>query len=164
MIEIILNETEMLIATYIGMARHNNARVNGIVDQKMGDQDNAFVDINGMGGELAAARCFGAYPDLTIVAADSLPGYDFVSRTGLRVDVKTTEYPNGKLLATKKTKLGDADMYVLVTGVLPKYRVIGYATEIELLDDRYIGDLGKGKGYIMGQGLLSPIGGSNGKT
>lgn len=162
--KVILNEAEIILSTYIGMARYNNARTNNIVDQKMGDQSCAFVDINGMGGELAAARFFNAYPDLTIVEADRLPGYDFRTRTGLKVDVKTTEYPAGKLLATLKTQLGDADMYVLVTGVLPKYRVVGYAKEEKLLDEENIGDLGKGKGYILEQKSLTLIGATNGKT
>ncbi len=155
--EVYLNETESLLATYIGMARHNNARVNGIVDRKIGDQDNAFVDINGMGGELAAARIFGAYPDLTIVAADSLPGYDFRSRSGLRVDVKTTEWPNGKLLATLKTKVEDADMYVLVTGVIPRYQVIGYATADQLIREENIGRLKSDleEGYILGRDSMT---------
>lgn len=161
--EIVLHESEILVATYIGMARHNNARVNGIVDRKIGDQDNAFVDINGMGGELAAARFFNAYPDLTIVEADRLPGYDFRTRTGLRADVKTTEWPNGKLLASLKTQLGDADMYVLVTGVLPKYRIIGYATDEQLIKKENIGRLRPDleEGYILDRDSMTLIGVTN---
>ena len=156
--KIVLNEAEILLANYIGMARYNNARTHGVVDQKVGDQSCAFVDINGMGGELAACRAFNAYPDLTIVEADRLPGYDFVTKAGNKIDVKTTEYKSGKLLATMKTKIGDADIYLLVTGVLPKFTVVGYATEDELLQQINIGNLGKGPGYMLDQKSITLLG------
>lgn len=156
--KIVLNEAEILIANYIGMARYNNARTLEIVDQKVGDQPNAFVDINGMGGELAACRVFNVYPDLTIVEADKLPGYDFIAKNGAKVDVKTTEYKTGKLLATLKTEIGAANVYLLVTGVLPKYTIVGYCAEEKLLDAANIGDLGKGKGYMLDQEFLTSVG------
>ena len=154
--KIVLNEVEIKLAKYIGKARYENARNNNITDQKMGDQSCGFVDINGMGGELAACRAFNRYPDLTIVAADMLPGFDFIHGKK-KVDVKTTEYKSGKLLATMKTKVTAADVYLLVVGTLPEYDVIGWIAADDLIREENIGDLGKGLGYMVDQDRLTLI-------
>ena len=151
---ITLNEAEIRLAKYIGKCRFDNARNNGIANQKMGSQSNQLTDENGMGGEIALCKFLNCYPDMEIVL--DLPSYDLVYR-GKRIDAKTTTYKDGRLLATLKTSLGDADIYVLVTGQIPDYTLAGWALETELLSDSNIRDLGHGRGYCMSQSQLLPI-------
>jgi hypothetical protein len=77
-----------------------------------------------------------------------------VGKTGKKIDVKTTKYQNGKLLAVLKKKEEDTDVYVLMLGEFPTYRYAGWAWASELIDERNIKNLGYGPTYVMEQDRL----------
>lgn len=151
-----LNEAEQLIAKFIAKERYDSARKKNIKDLKMGKQSNWETDLEGIGGEIAACKYFGVYPDyvLTPVGATAFSKFDLITKKGNKVDVKTTKYENGRLLATKKKKRGECDAYVLVIGEFPNYRLVGWATDVELLDPKNIRDFGHGEGYALDQDQL----------
>ncbi len=148
-----LNQAEQQLAIHLALSRHANARKKGKDNLRMGNQADWITDLEGIGGELAACRYFGVYPD-TEIDLEELPKFDLVTKKGATVDVKTTKYRNGRLLATLKKQVGDCDIYVLVTGEFPEYELKGWAKAEELLCEKNIGDLGHGKGYILGQEQL----------
>lgn len=156
MITIKLNEAEKLLATHLAKARYENARSKGKPDLKMGNQSNWETDLEGIGGEIAACKHFGVYPD-TETDLITLPKYDLVTKKGTKIDVKTTKYKNGKLLATLKKSKGECDVYLLVVGTFPEYNLVGWAKDSELLDEKNIVDLGHGKGYALEQHQLKQL-------
>jgi hypothetical protein len=148
-----LNKAEQVLAKYLAQARHDNARSKGKPNLKMGNQSDWETDLEGIGGELAACKHFGVYPD-TEINLTSFPKFDLITKKGNKIDVKTTKYKNGKLLATKKKRRGECDAYVLVVGEFPNYELVGWASDSELLDPKNIVDLGHGEGYALTQEQL----------
>jgi hypothetical protein len=148
-----LNEAEQVLAKYLAQARYDNARSKGKPNLKMGNQSNWDTDLEGIGGEIAGCKYFGVYPD-TEINLTSFPKFDLITKKGNKIDVKTTKYKNGKLLATKKKKRGECDAYVLVVGEFPNYELVGWATDEELLNPENIIDLGYGEGYALTQEQL----------
>lgn len=149
-----LNEIEQDLAQKIGKMRYENARNKGIIDRKMGDQSCYETDLEGMAAEIAFCKLLNIYPDLHIGLDRD---YDCVFR-GKKIDVKTTKYKTGKLLATLKKKNADVDIYVLVIGSFPgPYKIVGWVTKDEMFSDKNIRNLGKGDGYCVEQKDLRNI-------
>ena len=81
------------------------------------------------------AKACNLYPDLGVV-----PGkFDFTLH-GCTVDVKTTKYPNGKLLVSHSKKLEDCDVYVLITGSMPSYVIAGWMYNHEIINEDHVDD------------------------
>jgi hypothetical protein len=93
------------------------------------------------------------YPNL-VLKPDA--GWDILYQ-GTKIDVKTTRYINGRLLAKLNSRDEEVDAYLLVTGTFPEYNVIGYASRDSLLSPENIIDLGHGKGYGLSQEQLTPV-------
>jgi len=152
---ITLNKAEQIMAMSIAIDRTNNARGNNITDAKMGDQSGWLTDLEGIAGEIAAARYFNAYPDTTIRL--DLPPYDLITNKGKTADIKTTKYKSGKLIATLSKSVEDCDIYVLVIGEFPTYEIVGWVNSSDLIMDENIGDLGHGSGYMLEQSQINLI-------
>ena len=124
MIEIKLNSIEQKIVEYIGKARYVSARGKGFDDKQIGDQDKIGIDIDGFGGELAFCKAFNIMPSFIIGETDK---EDCVASDGTRVDVKTTRYKTGSLLAPITKKVDDVDVYFLVVKLSEEiFNVIGW--------------------------------------
>ena len=154
--EIHLNSIEQQMSISIALGRYDNARLKGIIDKKIGNQPNWITDLDGIGGEVACCKHFGVYPDTAIDLYD-MPKYDLMTKKGSRVDVKTTKYKNGKLLATLNKKIDDCDIYLLVVGQFPKYDLIGWVESEKLIKTKNITNLGHGDGYALDQEQLNTI-------
>ena len=149
-----LNQCEQQMAIFLALSRFANARKRGKPNERIGCQSDWMTDLEGIGGEIAACKVFGVYPD-TETELDVLPDYDLITKRGSKVDVKTTKYDNGMLLATKKKANSDVDIYVLMTGSFPTYEAKGWATAEELFSEDNIVNLGHGEGYGLDQSKLS---------
>ena len=138
----------------IGAKRHQQARGANVQDRQMGPQDPMFIDINGLGGELAFCKACG------IEIVDPLgvrsKGHD-ATVVGLRFDVKTTDCPTGRLLVTRNKTVKDADCYALVRGTLPTYEIAGWCWAEDLIHDSNLGNLGHGLGYVADVRNLLPF-------
>lgn len=145
-----LNKAEQFLARYLAKSRYENARSKGKPNMKMGGQSNELTDLEGIAGEMVVCRAMNLYPDTDIDLVD-LPKYDLLTHKNNKVDVKTTKYRNGRLLATKKKKIEDCDIYVLVVGEFPSYDIVGWAKADELLRKENLIDLGHGEGYALEQ-------------
>ena len=146
-----LEPDEVLVCEQLGRMRSLIARTSGVNDVKMGDQDGNVADVMGMKGEYAFAKAFNTFPDLGLTprsggADGRVHGYAYA--------VKTTNYKNGKLLATKKIN-PEVDMYVLAVILSPQVIDIkGYMMKTEFICDGNLRDLGHGEGYCAEQSQL----------
>ena len=153
MINIILNSAEQIVCKQLALMRYEIARAVGRKDQQIGKQPSWQTDEDGIGGEIAASRLLNVYPSL-ILKPDA--GWDVIYR-GKKIDIKTTRYKNGRLLAKLNARDDEVDAYLLVTGTFPEYNVIGYASKDSLLSPKNTIDLGHGEGYGLSQDKHIPI-------
>jgi len=151
--KITLTVAEQKLAMYLAKARYDDNRAKGNPDTKLSPQTNKEIELDGISGELAVCRMLNVYPD-TETSYKELPKYDLMSANGSKIDVKTTKYASGRLLATKNKKLGECDIYILVTGIFPTYKVVGWCRDDELLKEENLINLGHGEGYALTQDKL----------
>ena len=151
--QIILNSAEQIVCKSLALMRYEIARAVNRKDQQIGKQPSWQTDEDGIGGEIAASRLLNVYPNL-VLKPDA--GWDILYQ-GMNIDVKTTRYINGRLLAKLNSRDEEVDAYLLVTGTFPEYNVIGYASRDSLLSPENIIDLGHGKGYGLSQEQLTPV-------
>lgn len=150
--KIVLNDAEQRLAIYLAKARYQANRNKGVVDAKIGDQGNWETDLEGVAAEIAFCKHHNVYPDLQ---TESHEYADCYSPTIGSVDVKSTRYKSGRLIATrKKNELKHPDIYVLMIGEFPEYYFAGYASADELLRDENLIDLGYGETYGLEQERL----------
>ena len=152
--KIILNEAEQRLVTYIAKRRFITKREAGIPISKIGPQSFEDTDREGFGGEVAYCRYMNIYPDLTI--GTDVPDFDCILPSGERIDVKTTKYRNGHLIATTNKIKHPPDIYVLVIGTFPEYCIIGEISASFLLRPENIKDFGMGDTYAVTQSELTP--------
>ena len=150
---IILNSAEQIVCKSLALMRYEIARAVNRKDQQIGKQPSWQTDEDGLGGEIAASRLLNVYPNL-VLKPDA--GWDILYQ-GMKIDVKTTRYINGRLLAKLNSRDEEVDAYLLVTGTFPEYNVVGYASRDSLLSPENIIDLGHGKGYGLSQEQLTPV-------
>jgi hypothetical protein len=126
------------------------ARNNYVNDRKMGNQSGHQIDEDGVIGEFAFCRHFNVFFDLGVSPRSG--SFDCILK-GKRVDIKTTRYKTGKLLATTKVN-PDVDIYVLA--ILDGYDITfaGWIEKEELISDKNLKDLGRGLGYSLEQSEL----------
>lgn len=148
-----LSDSELAVATMVALARRSSARGSNVYDAQVGKQDPFEIDLDGMLAELAFAKQFNYYPELTVGPRSG--GADFVTRIGETVDVKATRHQNGRLLATMKKNLDPCDIYVLAI-ILSNRQVdlCGYMKREELFQQKNLINLGHGTGYGVTQDKL----------
>ena len=148
-----LNQVEQNLAKEVGIKRHQQNLANGTNSSAQSEPES---DINGFAGELAVARVINAYPDLTI--GPHRRGYDLKMRgnqgENVRIDVKTTKHNPGYLIAKHWRKVTDCDMYVLVSGKMPRYEIQGWCYSVELINRSNLSDMGYGEHYHMERSQL----------
>ena len=141
-------------AQYLAKKRYFNNRIEGLIDMKIGKQSTWQTDYYGICAEIAFCKLCNLFPDAEI--RPQAGTWDCSLPEGHKVDVKSTVYPNGRLLATLKKRAGTSDelIYVLMIGEPPKFRFAGWAWAGELLREENIINLGHGPGYGMEQADL----------
>jgi hypothetical protein len=76
---------------------------------------------------------------------------------GKTIDVKTTKYKTGKLLARQSKNESPSEIYVLIVGQCPSYKIAGWCSGSDLIKDSNLLDLGYGKTYGLEQSALKPV-------
>ena len=94
------------------------------------------------------------YPDMSVNTRSG--GHDLIFN-GLKVDVKTTKYKSGRLLAAKGKTIADSDIYVLMIGSRPSYTIAGWCKSEELIKNSNLVDLGYGFTYSILKERLTPV-------
>lgn len=150
-----MHPAELAVAYTLAVMRNSVARGHNVPDKQMGDQDPVEIDWDGIVGELAMAKAYNLFPDLTVSPRSG--GHDLVGRNGKTIDVKTTRHKNGRLLAELGKESKRSDMYVLAVRSGATVLLAGWAPAALLLQDENIRDLGHGRGYALDQTDLRPM-------
>jgi len=153
LIESTLSETESRIARFIGKQRFKNARSKGIYNARKGPQSDLETDLEGVGSELAAAKLLNLWPDLQV---NKMPTHD-LKIFNITIDVKTTKYKTGRLIAGLGKIDKPCNYYMLMIGSLPTYSLAGFAKKEKLLNKNTITDLGWGNLHALDQRELMSL-------
>ena len=153
MIGVKLTDTEAKIAEFIGKSRFKNARNKNVTNNRKGPQSDYETDLEGAASELAAAKILNLWPDLQI---EKIPTHDLIYNNKT-VDVKTTKYKTGRLIAGLNKKDKSCDYYMLMTGSFPEYECAGFARKEKLLNEDTITNLGWGDLHALDQRDLMSI-------
>jgi hypothetical protein len=151
---ITLTDGEVALAGVIGSMRSAMNRMSNIPNTTFGNFDIYSGDILGVCGEIAYGKRFNLYLDLTFNTRSG--GHDFLSRQGKTVDIKTTPHGSGKLIVPmwkNEEEEKRSDIYVLVTGKIPTFKIRGWATADAVFNS--IIDLGHGPCYGLDQNQLT---------
>ena len=70
-----LSPSEQMVCMQLAFMREQISRAVGRVDQKIGNQSGRDTDLQGIGGEFAAAKIYNVYPNMEL-KPDS--GYDLI--------------------------------------------------------------------------------------
>lgn len=143
-----LSQSELKICEWLAKNRFSNNRSSKVVDKKIGPQSCYETDLEGICGEFALCKMLNLYPDMSIHSRSG--GHDILLN-GKKIDVKTTKYKTGKLLAVKNKKADSADIYILLIGKRPSYTFAGWSFNYELLSEDNLCDLGYGFTYGLDQ-------------
>jgi hypothetical protein len=152
--EVTLNEAEQRLAKWVAAQRHRNGRRTNRVNARIGPQSDEETDLEGVAAEIAYCKLFNVYPDLETTRPKD-PAADCVTRYGVRVDVKSTKYIDGKLLAVRWKQPVGVDAFALMIGEFPTYEYVGSMTARELLNDKRLMKVGASVGYAAPQCDLS---------
>lgn len=152
-----LTPHEHRICEYIGKERYKINRKSGVIDKKIGNEDNHFMDVNGFGGEFAFCKLFNIMPDFLVkVTQSNKHDFDALLYNSIKVDVKTTDVLTGRLLAAP-WKIDEVDCYALIVGTIPEFIFKGFMSREELKKDYRLKSLGYRKGYVAEQDELKEI-------
>jgi hypothetical protein len=147
---VVLSEAEQRLASFIGKARHLSSRKQGIKDLRRGDKPADLIDREGAAAEIAFCKAFNIYPDLDVGDKKVV---DCTLSSGHTVDVKWTSRPEGMLITVpwKKPKV---DIFALVIGTMPEYRIAGWMLATELIKEERLRFVGNNNVYAATQGEL----------
>jgi hypothetical protein len=153
--KISLSESEQAICKTIAKFRFENNRKSNVKNSKIGNQSNEFTDLEGFAAEFAFCKLFNCFPDFSINTRSSKNKEDENGDVLFKdkiIDVKTTKYKTGKLLAALwKDSNKNIDYFALMVGTFPDYEFKGFISKSELIQPKRLGNLGYGETYIAEQ-------------
>jgi len=153
MFSVQLTHAEVITCRIIGNTRALAARSANVVDKRMSDQSGIHLDEDGVIGEFAFCKHKNIFFDPS--ASPRSGSFDCLL-LDKRLDIKTTRYANGRLIATMK-KNPDVDVFVLAIYDAKTHRVTfpGYVLADQLYRPENVRDLGHGPGYAIEQKNLN---------
>lgn len=149
---VVLTNGEIITCRLIGNMRTASSRSFNVNDVQMGDQKFWDTDEWGVVGEYAFCKARNIFFDPSLSPRSG--GHDCILN-GYHLDIKTTLYKDGKLVARAK-RHEEVDVFVLavVTGNVVSFP--GYCLARELYDESNLTDFGNGRtqGYALPQSKL----------
>ena len=148
-----LSEQEVATINILAALRSLTARNSNVKDLKRSDLSGSEIDSDGLIAEYAFCKHKNVFPDL--IPSPRSGSCDAIVN-GLRIDIKSTRYSNGRLLVTLKDN-PDVDIYVLA--IIDKNNVTfaGWEYKKNVCIPENIRNLGKGDGYVVDQDKLRKI-------
>lgn len=158
----ILNTHQQHIAQYLAKKRWENCHDRGAETTVY--EKGAIVVVKGckgivrkreyeaMGGEMAFCKLHNLWPEID---PETIGVEDCKLPNNLRVDVKTTDCPTGRLLVKAIAHAEDQDVFALMIVKWPHYRYAGLILAAEMLrEERLAPDLKKYPCYAANQNEL----------
>lgn len=123
---ITLTQCEQRICEYVAKLRVASDRKANTFNCNTSERSDLELDLQGFGSELAFCKLFNVFPDFTLEPRSAVKGQDNGDCVldGLRIDVKTT-YKAKDTYYIKARKRGCADVFALMEGIYPSFRLIG---------------------------------------
>ena len=151
-----LNPLEREIACLIAVRRREAALARRVTDRQHAERSAFFIELQGACGELVVAKWLGVWPE-TDFGLDHR-SYDLKTpNMKWRIDVKTTEHIAGRLIIPVRRRKGGCDIFVLVTGEMPRYTIAGWIWEATLFERKPV-MWNRAMVYLCGQGeMAKPI-------
>ena len=118
-----------MLAKALGEHRQAQSVAKGLKDSHGFEGDGALIHTEGVGGELAFAKAYDLYPGFT---EGTFKTADFCAN----IQVKTRSKHSYDLLVRKDDS--PEDIFVLVTGQLPKYRIRGWMLGHEAMKEQFL--------------------------
>ncbi len=145
--QVTLNDVEQRLVKTVAKARFESNREAGTAETcYIYPREHRYQqDIDGFGGELAFCKLFNVYPDTSTHVRTTKTDVGDCVWNGFSIDVKTTTYPEGMLLANYGKQVTTVDYYALMTGVFPNYFYRGVIEADELLKKERLANLGHPK-------------------
>lgn len=141
------------LASEVGRARHAQALADRLTDRSFRSAGRGLdLHVNGAAGEMAACLVIGCrWP--SSVGTFKLPD---VPEYGIEVKTRGKRWHDLRLFRDSDPNL----RYVLVTGVIPHFRVVGWAIGSQVMLPKYWTDPdGHGAAWFVPQSKLLPISG-----
>ena len=146
--QVTLSAHEMATAAWVGVRRQVEAKRKGLPDKHGFDGDGWGSHIEGAGGEMALAKAMGVYWDGSVntFKRDDLPG----------IQVRTRSRHDYELLVRRTDS--DTEVFVLVTGQMPEYRIHGWIRGGDAKQRRWSRSHGgRPPAYFIPQSELKPM-------
>ncbi len=150
-ISITPHEREML--TLIARKRHSMNAAAKVTEAKVSNLDGEEITIDGIMGEYAVCKRYNVLFDISTLPRSG--SYDCVIN-GKRIDVKSTRYPNGRLIKTLKPN-PDVDLYILAINYTDEVDLIGWMWAKDFVVPEHITDLGYVDIYCVERKKLNPF-------
>ena len=152
-----LNEDERKIITNISDTICNQGRLH-FTNNYQRDKSMKLhqMNLNGFGAELAFCKlCNIPFDSSTVEKESHFTKVDATLRNGKTVDVKNTVYSSGKLIVRTGKEQKIVDLYALMIGTFPNFIFSGWETYDEIIQPKFIKDLGWGPAYTFTQSQLN---------
>jgi hypothetical protein len=144
---ITLKPAEVAVATVVGTFREQRSSDLGFRDRGHRAKDHSVsTNVDAAGAELAASKATGLRWHMTV--GDDLAEPDL----GRGTEVRHTRRDDGGLIVRSKDPSGR--VFVLVTGSLPRYRVVGHLAGVEAMQDDFRWE----DAWLVPQSRLRPLG------
>jgi hypothetical protein len=129
---IILTEWEQKLADLIGKARRDESEKSKVNRRGLKADYTTLLDldIEGAAGEIAAARALNRYWHASVNVGKEAPD------VGTNIQVRATKHLNGSLIITNSDP--DDQIYVLVTGTRPNYKIVGWIRGCDGKKEQYV--------------------------
>lgn len=146
--DVTLTWDELKFAVQVGISRRIHAMQTGTANRYGATNDEGWRrDIESACAEMAVAKAFDVYWAATIGKSNIDVG---------PYQVRHTERPDGRLILHKPDS--NVAQYILVTGVAPRFRLVGWIMGMEGKRDEYWCDPTGGRpAYFVPQRMLVPI-------
>lgn len=154
--EITLNESEQAIVNWIATQRNKaNRDANTYSYPTVSGMSGFEIDQQGFGGELAFCRMCNVFPDLNTVNRSAWERTDQgdCKLRGYTVDVKTAKRADSALWVPER-KNGSVQLYALVVGVFPTFKMVGFAWSEFVFDEKHRRETAQGVQYVVRQDEL----------
>lgn len=125
-----LNEAERKLVEYVSRKRYQVNRATGATATIFNETDAIENEVDSYGAEVAYCKLHNCYPDLDTTHR---PPFDAKLPDGRTVDVKQTKYVTGKLLVKLIARTTLPDLYALMIGKFPKYKLAGHMSAKEII-------------------------------
>lgn len=150
-----ISDMELDVIKYLAYKREETNKRNKVPDTAKSLESHITLNVRGLIGEYGFCKFYNLHLDFNYHTRSG--GYDCLFNN-VRIDVKCTEYPKGRLLATTKENY-DVDVYVLSIYENNYLDLKGWMTKEEFISPKNLHNFYGNINYVVEQSDLRPMAG-----